>query len=405
MSCGHLCNRACHHGDCAVEVERKGCGQPCGKVLPGCGHNCLQKCHPTGNCGRCTNEVEVQCECGNLRQNYSCAKFMKEREKNEDRRVVLPCNLDCTHKARLGVLAALHSGAAGTSNPPQHNSNNATASQGPRVILYSTKLWTVAKSTPDVIRSVENHLIDFVKGSAESLVLPAMEKDKRAVVHEMAYYFHVHTESMDHEPNRTIYLTKTLSSQIPDPLLSEVMKKHDARYDSVMFARRVLMDPDDAKRRVIVFRGAHLAEATVNRTLRAFAGLFVLVHQDDAPDLPYLNHELVTNHPDEGTVVFFAVFQQHEIKQAYASVRKTGCPVMYHLLGHAPPPRNFIWEPSRDGETAADPVPAAAGASSRRAAGGGTWSSLVQSRETSRAKKTSEQGRVDVKNMFDLLRR
>ena len=195
----------------------------------------------------------------------------------------LPCNNDCTHKARLGVLAALHSGQTPGASIP---STTSAPQQRPKIILYSTKLWTVAKSNPDIIRSVENHLIDFVKGASESLLLPAMEIAKRTVVHEMSHYFHVHTESMGQEPNRTIYLTKTLTSQIPDPLLSDIMKKQDPRFDSVMFARRVLMDPEDAKRRVIVFRGVHLADALVTRTLRLFAGLFVLVHQDDAPDLP-----------------------------------------------------------------------------------------------------------------------
>lgn len=430
LDCGHVCNRICHGGLC-VSSERP-CTQACGKPLA-CGHPCLMRCHPnTANCGRCTTTVEMACDCGVQQLTMPCGTFLKRlaehRQKAEsDQPFIVACNDDCLYESRLNILKSISKKSDGRATK----------------CIYSLKLWSAASKQADVVQAVEERLCDFLKSRDQTLMLPSMKIEKRAIVHELCFYFHIQSESHDEEPNRTVLLTKNVRSAVPNPLLSAAVK--NASLDPNDYVASVLRRPEEAVKRIIVFEGPeHRMNAVdVNRCLSQFAGDFVTLDLSDttgtvpAMDVSRLLDDGITAQTtqhrsgmtSERIRTLYAIFLPHRIKSAYESLRHRGCPLLFRLLGFPYPPRQFAWEPTRPAidvskisavaSAATQPAPAAVprqqqhadpstGAAAPSAvapasSGQKSWSSLVAQRTNAKTRRQQEHDSVEVANPFSAL--
>lgn len=339
VGCGHVCSRMCHGGLCVT--DQKPCQQPCGKQLP-CGHGCPTPCHqPTTNCGRCAAVVELTCECGVQNIKLPCGMYLKRLSEhrsgpNGDKPFQLTCNDDCLYESRLSVLKARAAKPADSLGK----------------VIYSPRLWVAAKESLESVRSVEQRLLEFLRSRDPSVMLPPMQREKRALVHELAHYFHMQSESHDQEPNRTVYLTKTIRSAIPNPLLSDAVQK--ASNDPSIYIASVLRRPEDAQKRVIVFEGSKISTITVSHCLSFCAGDFVALEPADdqlleprrIKAIKKAGSGSVTGDAEELHTVY-AVFLPHRVKAAYEVLRQRGCTSLFHLIGFPYPPKQFAWEPTR----------------------------------------------------------
>lgn len=416
LECGHVCGRMCHGGAC-VTADRP-CTQTCGKMLP-CGHPCLCRCHPGNpNCGKCATVVEMSCDCGVQQLKMPCAVFLKRleehRQKSEvGRPFIVECNNDCLYESRLSILKA----------------RSRKADDRASKCVYSPKLWAAATKSLDVVLAVEERLCAFITSRDLSLMLPPMQIEKRAIVHELCFYFHIQSESHDKEPNRTVLLTKNIRSAVPNPLLSVAIKS--PANDPNEYATSVLRRSEEAMKRIIVFEGSEqrMTAVDVNRCLGQFAGDFVTIDPLADGSSKLLDDGFSaqtqmskTGMSSERIRVLYAIFLPHRIKPAYESLRHRGCPLLFRLLGFPYPPRQFAWEPSRPALTtpkmsvaavqapAAVPVeqhvdPSEHPPAAPAASGPKSWSSLVTQRTNAKTRKQQETKSVEVVNSFAALSR
>ncbi|TDG41920.1 hypothetical protein AWZ03_011656 [Drosophila navojoa] len=229
LPCGrHKCIRPCHEGECQQAGEQ--CRQSCTKPRLLCGHKCAAVCHE-GDCPEtpCKELVEVQCECGNRKQNRSCQELAREHSriataqlassmaemsrgnymelseilapnKNNKSNKTLDCNEECRLLERNRRLAiGLQSRNPDTQLKP--------------LTKYSEFLRGFAKRNPALTKSVYETLTDLVKLAKESKQksrshsFPTMNREKRQLVHELCEVFGVESVSYDKEPNRNVVAT------------------------------------------------------------------------------------------------------------------------------------------------------------------------------------------------------
>ncbi|EDW77484.2 uncharacterized protein Dwil_GK18317 [Drosophila willistoni] len=230
LPCGrHKCIKPCHEGPCQAAGEQ--CRQSCPKPRPGCGHKCAAICHEDA-CPEtpCKELVEVQCECGNRKQNRSCQELAREHSriataqlassmaemsrgnymelseilapaKTSKTNKTLDCNDECRLLERNRRLAiAFQSGR----NPE---------TQPKSLTKYSEFVRGFAKRNPALTKSVYETLTDLVKLAKESKQrsrshsFPTMNREKRQLVHELCEIFGIESVSYDKEPNRNVVAT------------------------------------------------------------------------------------------------------------------------------------------------------------------------------------------------------
>ena len=403
LECGHACIRKCHSGPCAEAKSR--CTQLCGRCVNTCGHPCQAKCHPaTPECPKCSYEEEIRCECGYLKQRMSCAQYLKRLEKHiaegGDRRYLLTCSSDCIFEQRLNALKSIGGGVGHVSGVTLK-----------KIVLYSVRLWNIAIKNIDAVKSIEASFTEFIKSKENTLLLPPMLREKRAIVHELSLFYHLHCEAIDEEPKRTCFLSKTMNSSVPPVTLSAAVYRDDN--NPSIFAEHAMSSGVEMMKRVIQFEGDKLNEITVHHALKSVMGTFVVMQAQGAfmgvsPAMP------------STFAKFFAVFPSSvERQHGFAALRKNGCPVLYHLFGEAPPPKRFIWEPDR---ASAVPVVAAplpprwhtdptagegpAAAASSSPLSGQSWSAFIApKRENAKDKKRKEKEQMPTNNMFSALKK
>ena len=361
LACGHTCPKRCHAGPCQEE-GKKGCAQKCGKALE-CGHVCNQKCHPTRDaCGACTATVELACECGIKVLPLKCAEYKKrldaaraeaatkaasadaDADADHDGDTVAPeiglrapCTADCAYERRLSALAGVSGGGGGKLSAPK--------------TVFGMRMWARAKANVDWVESVEKHLGNFVSSGADQKILPPMNRERRALVHEMAFYYGVQSEAVDREPNRTCVLTRTDRSRVPKPLLSAAA--YDDKQNPANIAANIFRasSPEVAKNSVIVLEG-HFNEVTVHGWLKQFHGKFFVLQPDDmstvAPKLAAAHghahgRAAKTTAPngEPDNVPYVVVFPvPSDAAAAFSMLRRVSIPVTFHRFGEQPPLRN-----------------------------------------------------------------
>jgi transcriptional repressor NF-X1 len=351
LPCGHGCPLKCHDGPCLDPERPKKCNQACAKPLPVCGHPCKAKCHADRQdapCPPCTNDVELPCECGISKIKMPCQEFQAKLASAEPGKgVVGACTTSCAYERRLAALNP--AGAGGDDGAANDRFGGLAPSahhlRGERMMLYSFNLWEIGtKNGVASILNAEKHLGEFVRSQEKTKMLPTMQLEKRAVIHELSKYYQVQTASVDREPNRTVQLTRHHYSRIPPRLMSECLSDQSVNPETV--CRNVMAHRAAATKCVIVFEGNPeiLNEGFAFSFLKMSAGLFVIV---DKPLLPRIfpDGKVPTprqGHRGEETVPMLAVFAKgNDAATAFATVRKNGCPVTFHWYGEAPPPTNF----------------------------------------------------------------
>lgn len=321
------------------------------------------------------------------------------------------CTSDCLYEQRLSILKA-------RSKPND---------RGAGKMIYSQRLWAMGIATPDVIKSLEQRLSDFLRGSEMNLMLPPMLSEKRAVVHELCFYFHIQSESQDQEPNRTVLLTKNVRSAVPNPLVSVAIK--DSSNDPNGYVLSVLRRPEEAMKRIIVFEGPEqrMGIREVSRCLSPYAGDFVVIDPLDDTLIggPHLLDDGLSARTSGNTDrirTLYAIFLPHRIKPAYESLRHRGCLLLFRLLGFPYPSRQFSWEPTRPTVTAIHTVQAATTTTTAAEqqqqqhqdpteappaprGSAAPWSSLVRPKVNAKTRKQQEVASIEVTNAFEALKK
>ncbi|XP_017485677.1 PREDICTED: protein shuttle craft-like [Rhagoletis zephyria] len=242
LACGmHHCVKVCHQGDCPV------CTQKCTKARLGCDHLCALPCHQStssassSSCpeSRCKEVVKVFCKCKLKSQELQChevndpKKFQASVDSmvtrysfdaitlNEIKQMVqyntihqLDCDEKCAKEKRNRELAEAL-GIEGHSDFP--------------VVKYSDFLKNEARSNPQLILSIHDKLVmllvNFKKSNSKTMCynFPPMNRNAREILHNMAAVFGCKSESVDREPNRSIIVTASKTSFIPEVSLLEAI--------------------------------------------------------------------------------------------------------------------------------------------------------------------------------------
>ncbi|XP_062123975.1 protein shuttle craft isoform X1 [Drosophila sulfurigaster albostrigata] len=229
LACGrHKCIRPCHEDDCqqAGELCRQSCTKP--RVL--CGHKCAAPCHE-GSCPEtpCKELVEVQCECGNRKQNRSCQELAREHSRIATAQLASSM-AEMSRGNYMELSEILAPGKASKSNKTldcneecrllERNRRLAIGlqSRNPDTQLKSLTKYSeftrgFAKRNPALTKSVYETLSDLVKLAKESKQksrshsFPTMNREKRQLVHELCEVFGIESVSYDKEPNRNVVAT------------------------------------------------------------------------------------------------------------------------------------------------------------------------------------------------------
>jgi predicted RNA-binding protein Jag len=60
----------------------------------------------------------------------------------------------------------------------------------------------------------EKRFEELIRTSSNRAAMPPMDRVQRRMVHEMAKFYNLDTESFDNEPNRTVTVTKRKDSKM-----------------------------------------------------------------------------------------------------------------------------------------------------------------------------------------------
>ncbi|GIY21056.1 protein shuttle craft [Caerostris extrusa] len=222
LPCGkHKCKLTCHAGSCLKENAK--CTQLCNIPRPTCGHPCGNHCHE-GECPDtpCKSQVTLICPCGRRSETTTCydsinsyrlmsvsvlATKMQEIKEGQSVNLndvlgkKLQCNEECAVIERNKRLAL----ALQIQNP------DLSTSPGPP--NYSDFLKAEAKKNPLFVTDVYDKITELVqlakesKQKCRSYSFPAMNRDHRRVVHELAEFFGCETQSYDEEPKKSVVVT------------------------------------------------------------------------------------------------------------------------------------------------------------------------------------------------------
>lgn len=236
MACGkelkcerHKCIKTCHQNEC--EKPSDVCKQLCTIKRSECSHNCNAPCH-TGDCPEkpCKVQVEVTCECGNLKEMKTCEVVADENHKLQ--RVKLALHMQQMQDGESVEMKDIYGdGSKKTVKILACNNECATLEQNRRLDIafkvenpnlisypkfipnYSEFVRTFYKKESAFVNMAHDKLTELVKLSKESkqksrsYSFPVMNRDKRHVIHDLAAMFGVETVAYDAEPNRNIVAT------------------------------------------------------------------------------------------------------------------------------------------------------------------------------------------------------
>lgn len=232
LKCGrHQCIKKCHLNEC--EKQSDVCKQLCIVKRVECEHNCNAPCHD-GECPEksCRMQVEVSCQCGNLKEMKSCEQVAYENKKIQ--RVKLAMQLqdggnvdirDVCGESVKRTLKVLECNDECKTLERNRRLDIAFKVENPNLISYpkfvpnySEFIRSFYKKEPVFVNMVHDKLTELVKLSKESKQksrshsFPVMNRDKRHVIHDLAAMFGVETQAYDAEPNRNIVATASKES-------------------------------------------------------------------------------------------------------------------------------------------------------------------------------------------------
>ena len=95
--------------------------------------------------------------------------------------------------------------------------------QAPRNVWYSRALYLHCKSAAGLahITHIERTFREMITTRTASKMLPAMNRQKRGIVHELGLYYNMNVASVDREPKRSCNVKITSSAYVPRTVCSE----------------------------------------------------------------------------------------------------------------------------------------------------------------------------------------
>ncbi|KAI9336862.1 hypothetical protein DFJ73DRAFT_612138, partial [Zopfochytrium polystomum] len=168
--CGHKCKRSCHSGPCISETHR--CMEKCGNIRPMCGHTCAFPCHGTSFCTEekpCKFPMEETCKCRNKKNDFLCSAWKESMGRQGGPN--LQCDDTCALLERNRKLAEAFdittpTTLSGTLPISATSKDDGTSSS---VVVpgneegYDAFLLRHAYMNPTWTRSIEQTLAEFVK--------------------------------------------------------------------------------------------------------------------------------------------------------------------------------------------------------------------------------------------------
>ncbi|CAH2354983.1 FKBP12-associated protein 1 [[Candida] railenensis] len=247
-NCGHPCLKVCSESCTKKNVHASSsvCQSLCGKVRINCPHACKQKCHSnkvgkSKNCDavRCSEEVTVQCECGNKSKTLKCGASLIDKSTIG---TFLDCDEECLAIKRDNELKNAFNivGKDITDDEMQQISLEEEIEYMDSVmaVYQRQKLWC-SRIESQMRSFVVNYFRELESNSegSEDIDIPMMKKSlhfppasspQRKFIHELASAFKLYSESLDEEPLRTTFVVITKSTVIPRLRLEEaILRKQE----------------------------------------------------------------------------------------------------------------------------------------------------------------------------------
>lgn len=90
------------------------------------------------------------------------------------------------------------------------------SSSGEKGPQYSDLLINLVKASPLFVKKIEQAFEEFLNSPVTNtkLNLPAMDRVKRQLVHELARYYRMETQSVDKEPIRSVVVSRSRDSRV-----------------------------------------------------------------------------------------------------------------------------------------------------------------------------------------------
>lgn len=248
LSCDmHRCKRICHRGECLPDGS---CQQPCTLPRSDCSHPCAAPCHQGSSCPRttCTAKVSLQCGCGRRKDTVVCTEATSSYQKfaaiamasklsdiqlgdsmdigplltkKELKQTRLECDQECATLERNRRLAE-----ALQIDPSSDPFNVRSTS------VYSESLKEDARKDLKFVSEVEEEIRSLVelankgKQPKRSHCFPAMNREHRKIVHELAEVYGVESVSYDSEPKRNVVITANKGrSSCPNTTLTSLIER------------------------------------------------------------------------------------------------------------------------------------------------------------------------------------
>ena len=250
LPCGvHTCQRTCHSGPCQTADQK--CTQRCNIKRSECGHPCNAPCHSHEPCPTniCRETVKVQCPCGRLAKEVVCNVKSIESNPSKDNNdlaqslaqalSVRTIDLSLSRKPQA-VLQQLE--CDDDCRIIQRNKKLAEAlsinleEPRPSAIVYTDFLRDYARKHLDFVQKVERQLELLVEETQRHRVnqrchsFKSMRKDERHLVHELAEFYGLQTQSMDPEPNRNVVAYASFGMcKVPSITLSEAIRREKGK--------------------------------------------------------------------------------------------------------------------------------------------------------------------------------
>ena len=196
LSCGfHHCAKVCHDHTAGENT----CTEICGKKKKICGHRCQTRCHSPFECNEtnpCTEVAVKLCACGRQSKKMQCGACIDNSETWRH----ISCNDDCARAKRNTLLAAALEIDEGAQE---------------EIELYDEYVYDTFKEHRQFAISIEQQFLAFLQAENKRLAFKPMRQPQRKFIHALAKAFHLSPQSLDPEPQRSVEVHKTTSTEIP----------------------------------------------------------------------------------------------------------------------------------------------------------------------------------------------
>ncbi|KAG2733630.1 hypothetical protein G9P44_003155 [Scheffersomyces stipitis] len=232
MSCGHPCLRSCSSRCTKDNIHNSSslCMALCKKVRKNCPHLCKMKCHAnkvgkSANCDitRCTELVQVTCECGRVKKKVPCGSTVENSSLIGS---TLECDEECIKSKRDTELrSAFMVGDANDTLKDEIPYSESVMSTFQAQTTWCSRIENVMRTF------VEDYYVQLdqeVKSPKRTFHFPPMTSPQRTFVHELAEAYKLYSESQDKDPKRSVFIVITRMSKLPEMTVAKAIAHKDS---------------------------------------------------------------------------------------------------------------------------------------------------------------------------------